>query len=523
MHTHNTTILSTPNAPATIRTGTSPTRLTRAKRSIARLRAATVSPTQPRGAARRRVHGPARRGIATIWGLASMGLLLGVAALVVDGALLYTSHADLQIAADSGALAGASALTVDPDLARQRAVEYAAKNFAEGQSVELSESNVELGDWNTETRTFTPLTGEDEAFADAVRVTAGLTEAGGNPLTLAFAQVFGQGEVDVRASSIAVYRPRDIVLVLDLSGSMNYDSQVRHIPYLGRDAVEANLYEIWQELGGHTYGNMEFDTRYISTDNDYYVKYYLGLQNVPYPYPSGSWSDYINYVQGSSNLRNNGYKKEYGGLTFMNYLLEKRRSATQTPDLWMASAQPITAVKDSVDIFLDFIDDVATEDQVGLAVYTSSNGNGKLEHGLTDDIETIRTITRHRQAGHYHGSTNIGAGLAVGREELSTNGRDGTLKTIVLLTDGIANLPGSSSYAKQYALEQAQYAADSGYAIMAISLGANVDYNLMQDIADVSGGEHFHIPGGDSVAAYEEELIEVFRRIARERPLRLVN
>jgi hypothetical protein len=38
-----------------------------------------------------------------------------------------------------------------------------------------------------------------------------------------------------------------------------------------------------------------------------------------------------------------------------------------------------------------------------------------------------------------------------------------------------------------------------------------------------SGGEHFHVPGGDSVAAYEEELIEVFRRIARERPLRLVN
>jgi Flp pilus assembly protein TadG len=390
MTTNSTTILSTAGAAsatrAAIRTGTSPTTM----KPMARTTATTGNRDSrgTTGAPRRRRHGPVRRGIATIWGLASMGLLLAVGALVVDGAMLYTSHADLQIAADSGALAGASALTTEPENARARAIEYAAKNFANGQSVTLTEDNIELGDWDTETRTFTVLNGEDESFADAVRVTAGMTEAGGNPLSMAFAQVFGQGEADVVASSIAVYRPRDIVLVLDLSGSMNYDSQIRHIPFLGRAAVEQNLHEIWTELGANTYGNMGFETRYISTDNDSYVKYYLGLYGVPYPYPSGSWNDYINYVQSNSQLRNNGYRKEYGGLTFMNYLLERRRGHDQTPDLWMASAQPITAVKDSVDIFLDFIDDVATEDQVGLAVYTSSNGHGKLEHGLTDDIET---------------------------------------------------------------------------------------------------------------------------------------
>ena len=41
--------------------------------------------------------------------------------------------------------------------------------------------------------------------------------------------------------------------------------------------------------------------------------------------------------------------------------------------------------------------------------------------------------------------------------------------------------------------------------------------------AKITGGIHFHVPGGQSVESYEAELVEVFRHIARERPLRLVH
>ncbi len=58
--------------------------------------------------------------------------------------------------------------------------------------------------------------------------------------------------------------------------------------------------------------------------------------------------------------------------------------------------------------------------------------------------------------------------------------------------------------------------------ILTISLGTNAQTDLMQDIADLTSGIHFNIPGGSSVEAYEEELRRVFRRIAVERPLRLV-
>jgi Mg-chelatase subunit ChlD len=461
-----------------------------------------------------------RRGSATIWGVFLMGTLLTAAALVVDGATLYTSRADLQAAADSAALAGASGLIFSPEEARSRAIEYASKNTAAGLPVVVQADDVVLGDWDPDSNSFSPVGSENENRAGAVRVTASLSTERGNALRLAFAQIFGQGEADVRASATAVYRPRDIILVLDLSGSMSYDSQIRHIPYLGKAAVEANLHQIWTELGSNVYGNMGFNTVYLSSNTTSTVINQLGLSNVPYPYPSGSWTEFVNYVRTDSILNAQGYRKRYGGLTFMDYLLVKRRAANQTPDLWMTTHQPLTAVKDAVDIFLDFIRDVATEDRVGLVVYTSANGHAQVEHGLTEDIELIRTLSRTKQAGHYHGSTNIGAGILVGKQELDQNGRSGTLKTMVLLTDGIANLP--SSNPRGYVIQQANAASAAGYPIAAISLGANADHQLMRDVANITKGVSFEIPGGASVADYEEPLREVFQHIARERPLRLV-
>jgi hypothetical protein len=44
----------------------------------------------------------------------------------------------------------------------------------------------------------------------------------------------------------------------------------------------------------------------------------------------------------------------------------------------------------------------------------------------------------------------------------------------------------------------------------------------MQQIADMTGGAHFNIPGGGTVDEYEEDLKEVFREIADHRPLKLV-
>ena len=44
----------------------------------------------------------------------------------------------------------------------------------------------------------------------------------------------------------------------------------------------------------------------------------------------------------------------------------------------------------------------------------------------------------------------------------------------------------------------------------------------MQQVADITNGMHFNIPGGGSVASYEADLNDTFKEIAAYRPLRLV-
>ena len=44
----------------------------------------------------------------------------------------------------------------------------------------------------------------------------------------------------------------------------------------------------------------------------------------------------------------------------------------------------------------------------------------------------------------------------------------------------------------------------------------------MQEVADTTGGIRCNVPGGQSVDDYEEDLKDVFRQIADDRPLKLV-
>jgi len=44
----------------------------------------------------------------------------------------------------------------------------------------------------------------------------------------------------------------------------------------------------------------------------------------------------------------------------------------------------------------------------------------------------------------------------------------------------------------------------------------------MQQIADITGGQHFNVPGGQPVADYAQELRDAFREIAADRPVTLI-
>ena len=178
-------------------------------------------------------------------------------------------------------------------------------------------------------------------------------------------------------------------------------------------------------------------------------------------------------------------------------------------------------MKDTVGVFMEYIQEVDTEDRVALVIYNSYSQQALVEHNLTDDFAAVSNTVEHRQAGHYDNYTNIGDGIRYARQELDTNGRMGAFKMIVLMTDGIANRP-SGIDAAEYARQQADLCEDKGYPIVTISLGSGADTGLMQSIADRTNGYHFNIPGMDTVTDHREGLLHVFREIANDRPLMLV-
>lgn len=456
---------------------------------------------------------PSRRGATIVLLAVMMTALMAMVAFSVDTGYMLNVKTELKRAADAGALAGAGRLVDGSAAAKAEVQQFVQMNPVGKTPVEGADLQIEFGEWDPDARSFSA----NSEVPSAVRVRLDRTDQ-----PLFFARVLGRNSFDTSAESIAVYQPRDIMLVLDFSGSMNDDSEVKSFSTLGQSAVEANLAQIYSELGSPHFGNLQWTPLYISSNDDNYVLQQLGLNNLPYPYPSGSWGDYVNYVQGNASINSAGYRKRYGYLTWVNYLLESRPQYNQTPDLWKTSEQPVTQVKNAVTIFLSYLQEVDTEDRLGLSLYSSASENAILESPLTPNYQQIEDISRHRQAGHYNSWTNIGAGLQIARMELENNARPGAFKMIVLMTDGIANRPSDTSTARQFALDEGQLAADAGIPVVTVSLGVAADTSLMQSIADMTDAVHFNVPGGSGVLQYEEQLKEVFRSIADDRPLKLV-
>jgi Mg-chelatase subunit ChlD len=189
-------------------------------------------------------------------------VIMGFAALTIDVGMLYTARSELQSAADSAALAAAARLggtSGQPDeQARAAAREYVQKHKVFGTPVDLNPaSDVELGraTYSSGSQKFQF---QSAAYNhDAVRVTVRRTSGSANgALPLLFAGIYGMSEADLVARAAAVLIPRDIAVVIDLSGSMNDDSELRHYKhFLGeegewRDGVQVNLRDVWCALNG---------------------------------------------------------------------------------------------------------------------------------------------------------------------------------------------------------------------------------------------------------------------------------
>lgn len=551
--------------------------------------------------------------------------VLGFTAFTVDVGYIAVVKTQLQSAVDASTLAGAMELDSSEDATevatnvKTAVMEIAALNKVGNNSGLILDPNVDIQlgrqEWNEQTQKFVYLWGSQHTPYNIVRVDGRLEVVTSNNTTtdrrlpLFFAPVIGNDKASLSSTSIATFQPRDIMLCLDFSASMNDDTEYSSIPTLGQTFVTNSITTMWNDLGSPTYGSMPFTPSFLTvggvaadntiphidvtfkgtsatltstlnlttvrlkfsngntqtfsglsgttgtfagsgsnngkritnvwvqsgtnanlssegwgekfnfTDTD--IIAHLGLNSVTYPQPGGSWSDFISYCNSNGNVVYGNFRYKYGAMSLINYWMEDYPSAANSPGKWVCSAQPVTILKNASDTLIDYITVAEADDKIGLSIYSHTNTTGAiLESGLTDDWPAVKTLYRQRQAGHYTGGTNIKAGLQVARQELETNGRGMSYKMIVLMTDGLPNQGGTDP--AQAARDQAQLCKTAKIRVMTVSLGSGADTSLMQEIADITGGLHFNVPGGSDYQQYEEDLKEVFRKIAANRPLRLL-
>ncbi|MCA9016645.1 MAG: VWA domain-containing protein, partial [Planctomycetaceae bacterium] len=269
------------------------------------------------------------------------------------------------------------------------------------------------------------------------------------------------------------------------------------------------------------------------------------------------WKNYINWVRTNSTVNNYGYRKKYGYRTLMGYLIGQRKKNNQSEDLWRAPIYPFHAMKEGVTLFTDFLDGLQFGDYVGLVTYDDSsrvesvlNEDGVAEtvdlgnELITNRYTDIDAIQRHKQASHYAPYTGMGYGIRDAKDLLQSHGRAGARPTMLVMTDGNANrspsgwsLPGSwnwdeitdtdgdglANYSttdphKQYAFWQAVEAANLGYTVHTMTVGAGADRDLMQAIAKACNGISIDAPGGATIEDMRSQLLVAFGKIAANVP-----
>ena len=155
------------------------------------------------------------RGAVAVMIAITLPVLLGFAALSIDIGQALVARNELQDVADAGALAGARRLgTIYQGLTPAQQVSYtmtdpvpiysdvqnvAAQNYGAGRSITVNVGDIQIGQWNSTSNTFTAIT----ANPDAVRVTARLDGTSNGPVSTFLANIMGISSVDVRATATA--------------------------------------------------------------------------------------------------------------------------------------------------------------------------------------------------------------------------------------------------------------------------------------------------------------------------------
>lgn len=159
-----------------------------------------------------------RRGVVLVMVAVMMVALLGMASLTIDVGMMYRARNDLQVAADSAALAAAwelfddDVLTGSPSMydnivvAQAKAVEYANMHTVLSESIGITTTDVTIGYLSNPLDLSEALSFDDPDEFNTVHVIARRDAERDGPIGLNFSVIFGHGSKDVSASAMASFR-----------------------------------------------------------------------------------------------------------------------------------------------------------------------------------------------------------------------------------------------------------------------------------------------------------------------------
>jgi len=187
-----------------------------------------------------------------------------------------------------------------------------------------------------------------------------------------------------------------------------------------------------------------------------------------------------------------------------------------------AFAQAKEAAKAVVDGF------IGSGSEVGVIFYDAIQG-ATLNQNLSkeQDFDNVKQAIDARQISSTNGNqtpgghTNIADGLRVTHELLDTNGNP--ITDVLLLSDGKANVPlspkwepyacgpsiftGQNEQPSHDAWCEAAFLASRGIRVHTVALGDGADTQLMQSIAEVTGGEYRRSPTPEELESVFQEII----------------
>ena len=139
-----------------------------------------------------------RRGVTTVLAAILMVTMLGFVAFGVDVGYMLLVKTQLQVAADSAAMAAAANMSGTQSAMDTVAQQYAAYHQAGGKTVTLQTSDIQYGLWDSTARTFT----SSSQAGNAIRVTARRDSSTGGNNTF-FGRIFGINSFNVSASAVS--------------------------------------------------------------------------------------------------------------------------------------------------------------------------------------------------------------------------------------------------------------------------------------------------------------------------------